>query len=276
MENSTALSKSGSKFIPAKKLSPQSDKMPSVFNWDSTKAVAKALIEELGFSKGLWIFVKSITWDGLFNKPKWHPEYFELKAPDEEKHFKKVLKQLFPVIVIFNNLKKEYGEDRAHEITAKMGISTSLPYLLTGFKPGTRIKHIDEIRQLLTDYLGDGKGFEWTEEVSEDQTEVRYRFTKCVYIMILRAYGLDAFAGHCCLADHAVFDNVMTDVIFGRKHTIGVGDTFCDHIIRLRSPEDNEKDESNYEDCHKAGYGGREAVQRWEEHYKNNDGKFIF
>lgn len=268
-------SNSGSKFNKVSKLTPQRKQMPSVFNWIAIKTVAKVLFKETGFWTGMWIFLRTSFWDFIFNRPKWHPEYFELKDAKDEKHFKKIFKELLMVILIFDYLKKKYNEERANEITAQMAIPAGLPYLSGTFKSIKNLKDIDQVRQQMTDYLGDGRGFEWTEEVSEDKTEVRYCFKKCVYIMILRAYGLKSFAGYCCLADHVIFDNVMPELVFGRKHTIGVGDTYCDHMFRIRTPKDQEKDESNYEDCHKVK-GGRNAVQQWEENYKKNGGEFKF
>lgn len=245
--------------------------MPSVINLAIVRALVRCLWRDVGFFRGSWILMRSVTWDYVFYRPVWRPEHFELSGPEEERHFRKIFSQITPLIVIFENLKRRYGEDRADEITARMAIPIALPYLLATFRPGTRIESIDDIRQLTADYMGDGTGFEWTEEVSEDRTEVRYRFTKCVYIMILKAYGLHSFAGYSCLADHVVFDNVVPDVVFGRSHTLGVGDSFCDHCFRMRTPDDRERDESNYGDCHKVKYGGRDEVRRWEKVYQGKE-----
>jgi len=155
-----------------------------------------------------------------------------------------------------------------------MGIPISVTYQLKIFKPGTKIEKIDEIRQLVSDLLGDGKGYEWTEQVSEDRQQVRYHFTKCVYIMILRAYGLTSFAANVCLADHVILDNMVPDIIFGRKNAMGCGDSFCDHTVTLRKAENTRKDESDYEDCYKV-HLGREAVKKWEENFIKNGNRFI-
>ena len=259
-------------FVTVEKLPPQRTKMPSVL-WPTIRAMQKVLISEVGFFKGSSIFLKAITWGNLFNKPQWHPEYFEFKNREEEDHFKGVFKELTPIIIVFFTLKKEYGESFASDVTGKMGIPISVPYQLEIFKPGIRIKKIDDIRQLISDLLGDGKGHEWTEAVSEDQQQVRYHFTKCVFIVILRAYGLTTFAGNVCLADHVVFDNMVPDIVFSRKHILGGWDRFCDHTIKLRKPGDTENDESNYEDCHKVRFG-RESVKEWEEYFTKNGKTF--
>lgn len=274
MSQSVTISKSGSKMVPAQKMTLSRAKMPSVVNLAVSQALARALWRETGFLYGTWVLLRSVTWYLAFNRPPWQPDRFDFSGPQEEEHFKKIFAQIRPLIIIFNNLERRFGEARADEITAKMAIPVALPYLLATFKPGTRIRNIDEIRQLAADYLGDGAGFEWTEAVSQDRTEVHYRFTKCVYILLLRAYGLRSFAGYSCLADHVVFDNVVPDVVFGRNHTLGVGDAFCDHRFRLRTPDDREKDEADYGDCYKVRYGGREEVQRWEERYKISGPKF--
>ncbi len=259
-------------FVTVDKLPSQRKKMPSVL-WPSIRAMQKVLIDEVGFFKGTSIFLKAITWGNLFNKPQWHPEYFEFKSREEENHFKGVFKEMTPMIIVFRTLKKNYGESFASDVTGKMGIPISVPYQLEIFKPGTRIAKIDEIRQLVSDLLGDGKGHEWTEEVSEDQQQVRYHFTKCVFIMILRAYGLTTFAANVCLADHVVMDNMVPDVIFSRKHTLGGGDRFCDHTIKIRRSEDPETEVSWYEDCYKV-QSGRESVKKWEERFIKNGKKF--
>ncbi len=77
------------------------------------------------------------------------------------------------------------------------------------------------------------------------------------------------------MADHVLCDNVMPEIVFGRKHTIGVGDSYCDHMVRIRTPEEKENDESNYEDTYKAKYGARDVLKKWDEHYKTF-GKFKF
>jgi len=56
-------------------------------------------------------------------------------------------------------------------------------------------------------------------------------------------------------------------VIFSRNYTIGAGDSYCDHTIRLPLNEDDKKEEADYADCLKVK-GGRERVRHWEEVYK--------
>ncbi|MFX1251681.1 MAG: L-2-amino-thiazoline-4-carboxylic acid hydrolase [Promethearchaeota archaeon] len=262
------------RFIEVERLVPRKRDMPSTLNYSSIKAVFKVLSKEIGRIRGLYLLSKA----GLtlvINGPRWNPEFFELKDEEEAKHFERIFNEMRPLIFIFEYLKKMYDEARADEITAKMAVPIALPYLIKSFHRIENPNHINQVRQLSADYLGDGKGFEWTEKVSEDGLEVRYHFTKCVYILVLKIYGLKTFAAYSCLADHILFDNVMPEFVFGRKHTIGVGDTYCDHILKIRSSDEIEKDEANYEDCYKIS-GGRELVQYWEENYKINKGKFRF
>jgi len=274
MTEEPSLSRSGSPMVPAGKLTPGRLEMPPVINLAIARVVMRTVWREVGFLAGSWILLRSVTWDMLLHRPRLKPEQFEISGPEEERHFRKVLGEIAPLITIFDNLKRWYGEERADRITAKMAIPIALTYLVVTYRPGTRIETIDEMRQLNADYLGSGLGFEWTEHVSEDGTEVRYRFTKCVYIMLLRAYGLISFAGYSCLADHVIFDNVMPDIVFGRNHTLGVGDTYCDHCMRLRTPDDVEEDEGNYGDCHKVRYGGRDEVRRWAKVYEKSGPSF--
>ena len=180
---------------------------------------------------------------------------------------------MVPLITIFEHLKKKYGQSRADEIVAKMAVPIALPFLSRTIHHIDGLEDIDQFRQMICDYLGSGAGFEWEEKVSEDKTELRYRFTKCVYGEIIAAYGLKTFSVYSCLADHVIFYNVMPEIVFGRKHTITLGDGFCDHMFRIRLPEDEEKDETNYADCYKIS-GGRELVKNWEKNYKKNKGHF--
>ncbi|MCP4136191.1 MAG: L-2-amino-thiazoline-4-carboxylic acid hydrolase [bacterium] len=239
---------------------------PLLFYLGSMKAIFTALRKGTNFFKGSWIFLRSILWDSVFNKPVWHPEYFNLKSSAEEEFFKMIFKEFSLVITMFNSLKKSVGTEKADEVMGLAAIPITLPYLKQEFHPIENLTDIlDVIRQLsnyLADYVGEEKGFEGKWFISDDRTEARLHVSKCAYIQVLKAYGLKSYAAFTCLADHVEFDSDFPNMVFCRKQTIGVGDSYCDHVFRIRTPEDCAVDEENYEDCYKIK-GGREAVARY-------------
>jgi L-2-amino-thiazoline-4-carboxylic acid hydrolase len=258
--------KSGSKLEEVEMLTPRGEeRMPSI-SWPVMNASTKSLFRQTGALWGMGLLLKANTWDMIANKPKWHPEYFEFGDKEEEEVYKKYFKLLAPTIILYNNLKRRYGEYLADEITANMAIPIQLAiYPQFGWMPEDRTD-IDQWRQVTADAYGN-KAYECTQWVSEDKTEFRMRWTKCVPIMILKAYGLHSFAENACLVDHVYMGCLAPEVIFSRTHTIGAGDSFCDHTIRLPLSEDDKKEEADYADCLKVK-GGREAVRHWEEVYK--------
>jgi hypothetical protein len=250
-------------------------KQPSAVSLSSLLAVARVLRRETGMFTGWRILIKSILWDSLFNRPQWHPELFDFKDEREERSCKGIFeKQLMYTVLIFENLKKRYGEFIADKITSEMAIPTNLPFLLRSFRPGESITHIDQFRQVMADFIGDEEAIEYTEEVTEDGTEVQYRISKCAHIMILRAYGLLSFAGYCCLTDHVLADNFYPELVFGRTHAIGTGDSYCNHNYRIREHHNTRKSEKEYGDCFKVRFGGRDTVRYWEEVIRNRGGKY--
>lgn len=267
--------KSGSPMrkIPIEELqSTNRQKMSPVVGVQTMVAILKVLIRETGLFRGVWIFMKSTLWDTVFHKPEWHPEYFTFKSAEEEAYFKEVFNQLSFMIIVFNELKRRYGPFLADEITAKMAIPAAIPYLRSTFTYLKDLADIEQILDQLADYLagavGPHRGFEGDVYIAEDHTEARLHITKCAYIMIMKAYGLKTFAANSCLADHVLFDNFITNVKLGRQHAIGVDDAYCDHILRLRSADDTEKDEGDYADSYKARFGGRDMVEHWKEVYR--------
>lgn len=265
------------KFLKVEKLSPRRKEMTKAAQWSSLKVLIKVILKEVGLFRGSLLLLRTLIWDIKFNKPDWRPEYFSFRDENDEKAFKETFEELVALIVLFNNLKGMYGEFIADEITSKIAIPFGLPHILTVFIPGTRITNIHEIRQLMSDFLGDQDRFEWTEEVSKDQSVVRYNFTKCTYIMILQAHGLQSYAAYDCLADHVVGDCIFSeDIIFSRKHTIANGDGYCDHTFRMRVSPHDKKEEIDYEDCRKVKFGARDCVEHWKEVFKLNGGKFKF
>jgi hypothetical protein len=259
--------KSGSKLEEVEMLKPRVEQVVPSVSWPVVKAVVKSLSRETGALKGLGLILRSNTWDMITNKPKWHPEYFEFGDEEEEEVYKKYFDMLAPTIILYNNLKRQYGEYLADEITANMAIPIGLAlYPQFGWMPEDRTD-IDQWRQVTADAFGN-KAYECTQWVSEDKTEYRMRWTKCAPNMILKAYGMYAYAENACLVDHVFVGCLAPEVIFSRAHTIGVGDSYCDHVIRLPLSEDDKKEEADYGDCHKVKFGGRNAVRHWEEAYK--------
>jgi hypothetical protein len=258
--------KSGSRLQEVEKLSPQVAERVLSLSWPVVKTLSNSLFRETGILKGLGILSRSNTWDMVANKPQWHPEYFEFEDEEEEETYKKYFELLTPTIILYNNLKRQYGEFLADEIMANMAIPCQLAsYPQFGWMPEDRTD-IEQWRQVTANAFGN-KAWEWTEWVSEDKTEYRMRWTKCVPVMVWRAYGLHSYAENACLVDHVYFDCLMPEVIFSRTCTIGAGDSFCDHVIRLPLDEDDKKVEDDYADCQKVK-GGREAVRHWDEVYR--------
>jgi len=193
-------------FHDVPKLPSQVKNMPTTFQLDIIKGIYHVLAEEFGKKVAFILLLKAIFWDMLFNKPKWDPEIFTFKNKAEEKHYKNKFKELSIFIILFENIERKYGQEKAQETSAKIAVPASVPYLAKTFKSIPNLTDIDQFRQLMANYLGDGMGFAWTEKVSEDKTEVQYNFTQCVYIEILRAYGLVSAAASCCYCDHIIFD----------------------------------------------------------------------
>lgn len=265
--------KSGSNLQEVEMLAPQKEEVGPAVTWPSVKASTKALCRGTGILTGLGLLLRSNTLDMISNRPDWHPEHFELGDKEEEEIYKKFFEYLMPMIILYNNLKRQYGEYLADEITANMAIPTTLAVYPLDYIPEV-ITDIDQIRQAAADAFGN-KTYEFKEWVSEDKTEYRMRYTKCAPVMILKAYGLNSFAGNLCLTDHVVFDCLMPEVIFSRTHAIGVGDSYCNHVFRLPLNEDDYKEEADYGDCYKVKFGGRDAVEHWKEVYKRY-GEFKF
>ena len=262
---------SGSVFqeLPLEKWPPTNrDEMPPLLMyWASLKAVYGGLKTRLNAVSSMMTIAAAALSLPACDKPTWHPEYFNLKSAAEAQFFQKIFREFLMLITVFNKLKRLYGGDVADRVTGRMAIPMAVPYLRQAFHPVENLDDIHPILQQLSNYLkahiGEDKAFEGHAFISEDRTELRLFVTKCAYIQVLRAYGLRAFAAKTCLADHVVFDTALPNLVFSRKHAIGVGDLFCDHVMRLPLPGDREKDSTRYEDCYKIP-DGMEEVLRWE------------
>ena len=78
------------------------------------------LRNEVGTVKGLYIFIKSLFWDMIFNKPKWQPEKFNIKNGDQEKFYISKFKEYLPFIIVFNNLNKFLSMEKADRFMADL------------------------------------------------------------------------------------------------------------------------------------------------------------
>lgn len=261
-------------FYDAPKLPSQVGKMKTTFQFDIIKGIYHVLAEEVDKKTAFIMILKTVFWNIIFNKPNWEPGKFTFKDKIEEKHYKSKFKELSFFIILFENLKIKYGQEKAQEVTSKIAVPASVPYLAKTFKSIPDITDIDQLRQLMSNYLGDGMGFTWTEKVSDDKIEVQYHFTQCVYIEILKTYGLMSAAASCCYCDHIIFDNAMPELYFKRDHCKGAGDDFCDHLFRIRAPDDAKDDNLRYIDTEKADFEAKSLIDKWAKNYKNNGGAF--
>lgn len=274
----------GSRFIKAKPLETMRT-MPSMA-YDTLRVMYKYLSKEIGKFSTITILLKSWLVDLLFNPPKWDPAKFTFSDKAQEALFRKKFNTdgLY-LIPVHNNLKRKFGEQKANEILFRVTIITGIPFLSKVFKPIPGIKHIDEFRQQMTDYLGGVYTDTMEEYISEDGTEVRYWFNRCPHIEIWKAYGLDGLACGACMADHLVFDNIIPQIVFSRTKTIGVGDSYCDHVYRIRQSYEKEwlddyidsKQEKRYLDAYKiTRYKARNEIRKWRHHFIKNSGSFKY
>jgi hypothetical protein len=258
--------KSGSNLEEVEMLAPRGgERMPSM-SWPVMKATTMSLFRQTGALRGMGLLLKTNTWGMIVNKPKWHPEYFDIEDEEEEQVYKKYFKLLAPIIMMYENLKRQYGEYLADEKMASMAIPMQLAlYPQFGWMPEDKTD-IWQWRQVTADAYGN-RAYECTQWIAKDKTEFRMHWTKCVPVTIFKAYGLHAYAENVCLTDHVYMGCLAPEVIFSRTHTIGAGDSYCDHTIRLPLNKDDRKGEADYADCLKVK-GGRERVRHWEEVYK--------
>lgn len=273
--NQDVYSKTGSRLIPAQPLKPRKKKMASALCFNTVKGLIKTLIKEMGILKGLSLLLKVLLWDLMFNKPRWHAEKFSFTSEKEAMRYKAVFDELVIMIILYNNLNRKYGEEFADKLTAKLGVPCTLPYAVKFFPKLEKVSDIDEVRQLISDFHGEGSGYVLSEMVAEDKSEVHYCYSKCPHTAILNSYGLHAFSGYVCITDHIVFDNLMPGIVFSRSKTLGVDNDHCNHKFRIRK-EDDIQDESNYEDCMKVMYDSRDVINKWGDIYRSNKGSFKF
>jgi hypothetical protein len=266
--------KSGSKLEEVEMPAPQGEEPRLSVSSQVMKAVAWSLFRQTGVLKGLEAILKSNTWDMIANKPKWHPEYFGFANKKEEEVYKEYFNLMTPTIILYNNLKRQYGEYLADEITARMAIPVGLAiYPQFDWMPDD-VTSIDQWMQVTANGF-DNRAYQGRHWVSEDKTEWRMQWTKCVPVEVLKAYGLHAYAENHCLTDHVYLDCLAPEIIFNRTHIMGAEDSFCNHTIRLPLDKNDKKEEADYADCQKVRFGGRNSVRHWEEVYKRF-GEFKF
>ena len=261
-------------FTEAEKLASRFEAMPSTVSFGILKGVFNALAAEVGRTRAATLLAKSFTVDIALGRPKWKQEMFSFDNEADRAKYAETFKEFRGFINLFERLKKGHGEKFAQEMSAKLAVPASVPYLARTFKPIDDFEDIGQLRQLVADYLGDGAGFTWTEQVSDDRTEVRYRFIQCAYIEVLRAYGLTAAAASVCYCDHIIFDNAMPQVYFRRDHCKGVGDDFCDHLFRIRTPDDDAEDSLRYGDTERANFDAKGLLDRWAKNFRDHGGSF--
>lgn len=220
------------------------------------------LRQETGWWQALKILLKSWTWDMVFNRPTWQPELFPIQNAEDEKIWQSTFKKdVVFVLTLFNNLKRTYGLERGDEIMAKFMMPVTLQYHFHCFKPITNLTHIDQIRQQMADYLGDGKTMRNRIWLSDDGQEARYYYTRCMHMQIMLGYGMKRSAQACCLADHVTFDKRIPTVRFKRTKTLTLGDGYCDHRFIVREPGETNTPEDHYEDANRADYDARTEIK---------------
>lgn len=231
----------------------------------------KAIRNELGNLKGSFIFFKSLFWDMIFNKPKWMPDKFNIESKEQEIFYRQKFKEYLSFIVLFYNLRKEINEDEADRFMADQMLPIVLDMMNARFRPVSEINSVETWLEQARDYLGTeiekDKGFKGEIYLAKDKSEMRFHVTRCATVQIVREYGLKYTAAALCMGDHITYHTVFPNLIFKRSHSLGVGDSFCDHEFRLRTADDPILDEVNYGDCNRI-VGMRELVRVWEEKAK--------
>lgn len=224
----------------------------------------KGMQKKVGFLKGGYIFLKSLSWDMAFNKQKWQPEKFLLNNSIQEKFYREKFKEYLPFINVFNNLGQVMGENEADRFVANQMLPITLNMMKTKFHPVENIGSVEVWLKQAREYLGSeievDKGFESDIYLAKDKSEMKFHVTRCANMEILHKYGLKYTAAALCMGDHIAYHTVFPNLIFKRSHSISVGDGFCDHEFRIRTNADPVIDEVNYGDCYTVE-GIRELVR---------------
>ncbi len=235
------------------------------------KVVYKGLKDEFGTLTAISLISKSFLVDMLFNKPEWHPEWFDINNEAQAKFFKAKFNENIPLITLFENIKKRRSTKKADVIIAKLCPAFVLPSMSKSFKPVKTFSKVqDWIHQAvwyLDEALEPDKGFEGDVYISKDNKEARFHVTKCAPIQICHRYGLEVTSAYLCMCDHITYHTVFPNMTFNRQNCFGVGCDHCDHILRVKPVGVTAHDEEDYGDAYKVE-GGREFVREWEEKAK--------
>ncbi len=232
----------------------------------------KSLQEKLGKMVGFWIFLRASTIGFIFNRPKWHSEYFAIANKKQESFYKHCFKKSMFLFIIFNILKKKHGAKEADKIIADSLMPCTLAYMKMTYKPVKDWPQLEAWWEQSVDYIGDmpedNQGLDGTVYIAEDKSELKWHTVKCAHAEVLMAYGLKRTTACMCMADHITYHTLFPGIVFKRNNCIGVGHPFCDHHARVKKPEDIGNEEIQYGDCLKFE-GGREYVRYWEEYAKS-------
>lgn len=232
----------------------------------------RSLQNQLGKSRGFWIFFRASTIGFIFNKPKWHPEYFNLTSKKQEELYKTVFKKATFFFILFDILKVKYGEVKADETIAKVINPATLSYMKKVYKPVENCRGIGSWWEQSVDYIGDlpedNLGLDGAVYLAEDMSEIKWHTTRCATAEVFRAYGLKLTMSHMCMTDHITYHTFFPGVMFKRTNCIGAGDTFCDHHAWTKLVQDVGNEETQYGDCDHFD-GGYEYVRYWEKYAKS-------
>lgn len=223
------------------------------------------LKQEIGAWQALIVLLKSFTWDLIFNRPTWQPEKFPIENSEDEKIWREAFdKDIVWLFTIFRNLQRKYGLVKGDEIMARFLMPVGLYYQWFCFRPIANHTHIDQLRQQLADYLGDGKTMRNRVWVSEDGREAKYYYTRCMHIQLMIGYGMKRSAQASCMIDHVTFDKRIPTLKFKRTKTLSLGDSHCDHCFSIREDGDSDTPYEYYEDAHRSDFDAYGEIQKLE------------
>lgn len=226
------------------------------------------LKQEIGPWQAFKILLKSWTWDMVFNRPAWAPEKFPIENTEDEKVWRSTFnKDVVMLITVLKNLQRKYGAEKGDEIMAKFLMPVGLKYHFYCFMPIKSLTHIDQLRQQMADYLGDGKTMCNRIWVSEDGSEARYYYTRCMHVQMMLGYGMKRSAQASCMIDHVTFDKRIPNLKFKRTKTLSLGDSYCDHVFSIREQGDLETPYDYYEDAHRADFDAFKEIQKLEKRF---------
>ena len=235
------------------------------------RSLLTEIFHQKGIKKGSFVFIKTLIWNCVFNKPHWAPDKFNISSRTQEDYYRNKFYEYKPIIVFFETLAKEIGEKKADRLIPKTMIPIVLDMMKSKYQPVESIHSVESWLSQARNYLGGeiekDKGFSGTIFLAKDKSELRFHVTRCAPMQMLRAYGLGYTASALCMCDHITYHTVFPNLIFKRSHALAIGDDFCDHESRIRKESDPIQDEDNYSDCGR-DHEFRELVREWEEKAK--------